>query len=92
METCQRWHSYPVRVTCPVMAQTVLSSSVVNNLHSNWTVTLASHDVAALLMTDAGPEPSAELAPPCAYPFLDLQCTSANGSYIYNSTLVEYGL
>jgi alpha-galactosidase len=51
----------------------------------NWTVTLEPHDVAALLMTDAGPEPAdeladGELAPPCAWPWLALQCTSPNGS------------
>ncbi|KXL47727.1 glycoside hydrolase family 27 protein [Acidomyces richmondensis BFW] len=62
----------------------------------NWTVTLESHDVAALLMTDAGPEPAEELAdgeisPPCAWPFLALQCTSPNGSYIYNGSIKEYG-
>lgn len=44
----------------------------------NWTVTLGAHDVAALLLTDAGPEPS--ISPPCAPPFLVLQCTADNGS------------
>jgi len=58
----------------------------------NWTVTLEPHDVAALLLADAGPEDSAVLAPPCAYPLLDLQCTSPNGSYIYDGALLEYGL
>jgi len=52
---------------------------------SNWTVTLGAHDVAALLLTDAGPEPAEEiadgtLAPLCAWPFLAGQCTSPNGS------------
>ena len=51
----------------------------------NWTVTVGAHDVAALLLTDAGPEPAQELAdgkiaPPCAYPFLAHQCTSPNGT------------
>jgi len=62
----------------------------------NWTVTLGSHDVAALLLTDAGPEPTQELvddegAPGCAWPFLVHQCTAPNGSYIYNGTLLEWG-
>lgn len=55
----------------------------------NWTVTLGAHDVAALLLTDAGPEPS--INPPCAPPFLVLQCTADNGSYIEDSVLLEYG-
>lgn len=56
----------------------------------NWTVTLEPHDVAALLLTDAGPEP-ATAEPPCAYPFLAHQCTAANGSYIYNGSILEWG-
>lgn len=51
----------------------------------NWSVSLQAHDVAALLMTDAGPEPAdleEEGYLPCASPFLELQCTSPNGSYI----------
>ncbi|KAK4551726.1 hypothetical protein LTR86_010962 [Recurvomyces mirabilis] len=62
----------------------------------NWTLTVGPHDVAALLLTDAGPEPSQELAdgeiaPPCAYPFLVHQCTAPNGSFIYNGSKLEYG-
>jgi len=44
----------------------------------NWTVTLDSHDVAALVLTEAGPEPSL-IDPPCAPPFLVQQCTSPDG-------------
>lgn len=47
----------------------------------NWTVTLDTHDVAALLLTDAGPEPVQALdLTPCAPPFLLHQCTAPNGS------------
>jgi alpha-galactosidase len=56
----------------------------------NWTVNLQAHDVAALLLTDAGPEP-AGLELPCASPFLEWQCTSPNGSYILDGTHVEWG-
>ena len=45
----------------------------------NWTVTLGAHDVAALLMKDAGPE-LGTLNLPCAPPFLLHQCASSNGS------------
>ena len=55
----------------------------------NWTVTLQPHDVAALLMTDAGPEPKGLW--PCAPPFLAWQCTAPNGSYIGNEGVVKYG-
>jgi alpha-galactosidase len=57
----------------------------------NWTVTLESHDVAALLLTDAGPEPAGAGPLPCAAPFLEWQCTSPNGSYILDGTHVEWG-
>ena len=56
----------------------------------NWTVTLEVHDVAALLLSDAGPEPRGE-SPPCAEPFLVHQCTAPNGSYIDGGALLEWG-
>ncbi|KFY98616.1 hypothetical protein V498_01375 [Pseudogymnoascus sp. VKM F-4517 (FW-2822)] len=52
----------------------------------NWTVKLGAHDVAALLLKDAGPEPKETGPLPCASPFLEWQCTAANGSYILNGT------
>jgi alpha-galactosidase len=57
----------------------------------NWTVILEPHDVAALLMTDAGPEPNLPKSLPCAPPFLEWQCTAPNGSYILNGTHVRWG-
>lgn len=72
-----------------------METSCANRGSSNWTVTLAPHDVAALLMVDAGPESEdlvdGSLEPPCAWPFLALQCAAGNGSYIYNGTLVKWG-
>jgi hypothetical protein len=52
---------------------------------------LESHDVAPLLLTDAGPEPAGAGPLPCAAPFLEWQCTSPNGSYILDGTQVEWG-
>jgi alpha-galactosidase len=57
----------------------------------NWTVTLQPHDVAALLMTDAGPEPTGAGPLPCASPFLEWQCAAANESYILNGKHVKWG-
>lgn len=57
----------------------------------NWTVTLPPHDVAALLMTDAGPEPEETGPLPCAAPFLEWQCTAVNGSRVLNDTHVKWG-
>jgi alpha-galactosidase len=56
----------------------------------NWTVTLEAHDVAALLLSDAGPEPKGG-SPPCAEPFLVHQCTAPKGSYIDGGALLEWG-
>jgi muconolactone delta-isomerase len=54
----------------------VLFAIAVHSLHSKltvfyrtWNVTLPSHGVAALLLTDDGPEPANE-TPPCAEPWL----------------------
>lgn len=55
-----------------------------------WRVTLEPHDVAALLLKDAGPEDEG-MEPPCAPPFAIHQCTSPNGSYIYNGSLLKWG-
>jgi len=56
----------------------------------NWTVKLEAHDVAALVLRDAGPEPrDQELE--CAEPFLSWQCTDADGNYINNGTTVKWG-
>lgn len=58
----------------------------------NWSVTLEPHDVAALLLTDAGPEPANAGPLPCAAPFLEWQCTSpGNESYILDGSHVEWG-
>ncbi|KAL5346434.1 hypothetical protein ACLOAV_008705 [Pseudogymnoascus australis] len=57
----------------------------------NWTVKLGAHDVAALLLKDAGPEPKETGPLPCASPFLEWQCTAANGSYILNGTHIKWG-
>jgi hypothetical protein len=53
---------------------------------------LDAHDVAALLLTDAGEEPkSVGEETPCAAPFLEWQCTSPNGSYIDGGENVKWG-
>jgi hypothetical protein len=57
----------------------------------SWTVKLGAHDVAALIVKDAEPEPKETGPLPCARPFLEWQCMAANKGYILDGNHIKWG-